>query len=219
MITDALACFRAAGADCLVLQYDDSQFELPPDVRVIREPGFKWQLALRHLAPDAVADYDFIFFWDDDLAVQEFDPLRFAQIMRSNRLAMAQPAIESPHGLSHGITRRKSCPASWRFANSPEVIPVVGRLTNFVEIMAPVFSREGWKEFYGYLDPENRSGWGYDYIPLGRKGVVDVMPVIHTRPVQSMTESSEKEIRRFLDAQGLFRHAPVEQGWLFEPLQ
>ena len=47
------------------------------------------------------------------------------------------------------------------------------------------------------LGPENRSGWGYDYIPLGRKGNIDVMPVVHTRPVQSINAASEAEIRRF----------------------
>lgn len=216
LATDALELFSKAGADCLVLQYDDFDFDLPPDIRVIRDRGHKWQLAARHLTPATVASYDFIFFWDDDLAIDGFDPRRFARIMRTNRLSMAQPAIDSPHGLSHEITRRRPCPAPWRFGDPELVLPVVGRLTNFVEIMAPVFTRDGWREFYGYLDPGNRSGWGYDYVPLGRKGVVDVMPVIHTRPVQSIGNESERDIRRFLESQGLFRHHPVDQGWLFE---
>lgn len=94
--------------------------------------------------------------------------------------------------------------------------PVVGRLTNFVEIMAPVFTRGAWREMFSYLAPENRSGWGYDYIPLGRKGIVDAMPVVHTRAVQSNNGDSQAEIRRFLDSQGLFRHTHAEHGWLFE---
>jgi hypothetical protein len=216
LLPDVLETFRRAGADCLLLQYDEVDLPVPDGIRVIRDKGYKWQLALRHLSPDVVRDYDTIFFWDDDLGMTGFDPARFVRVMQANRLEMAQPAILSPHGLSHDITRPRPCPPPWQEPMGGTVHPVVGRLTNFVEIMAPVFTRDAWCEFYGYLDPSNRSGWGYDYIPLGRKGIVDALPVMHTRPVQSINGESERELRRFLDDQGLFRHAPVEHGWLFE---
>lgn len=216
LLPGVMEAFLGAGADCWLLQYDDAELAVPEGVRVIRDKGYKWQLAIKHLHPDAVAEYDCIFFWDDDLGVSDFDPTRFARIMRTNRLDMAQPAIQSPHGLSHAITRHRPCPPPRRDPDGVTIHPVVGRLTNFVEIMAPVFTREAWREFYSYLDLGNRSGWGYDYIPLGRKGIVDVMPVVHTRAVQSINGASEAEIRRFLDNEGLFRHPPVEHGWLFE---
>lgn len=208
--------FERVGADCWLLQYDDSELDIAQGARSVRDKGYKWQLAERHLHPDTVSDYDLIFFWDDDLGVSDFDPLRFARIMKANQLDMAQPAVQSPHGLSHAITRHRPCPPPWRDPDGVTVHPVVGRLTNFVEIMAPVFTRDAWREFYSYLDSQNRTGWGYDYIPLGRKGIVDVMPVVHTRAVQSINGESESEIRRFLESQGLFRHAHVDQGWLFE---
>jgi hypothetical protein len=216
LLPEVLERFLDAGAECLLLQYDEAELPLPAGVRVIRERGFKWQLALRHLNPDEISAYDFIFFWDDDIGVADFDPLRFVQIMRANRLDMAQPAIQSPHGLSHSITRHRACPPPRRDPDGERVHHVVGRLTNFVEIMVPVFTREAWREFHGYLDAENRSGWGYDYIPLGRKGVIDALPVIHTRAVQSMNDDSERDIHRFLERHGLFRHAVVDQGWLLE---
>lgn len=216
LLPGVINAFRSAGADCWLLQYDEAELEMPTEVKMIRDKGFKWQLALRHLHPDSVADYDFLFFWDDDLGVNAFDPLRFARIMRANRLEMAQPAIQSLHGLSHEITRHRPCPPPWRDPDGMTTHPVVGRLTNFVEIMAPVFTRGAWREFYSYLDPANRSGWGYDYIPLGRKGIVDAMPVVHTRAVQSNNGDSQAEIQRFLDSQGLFRHGHAEHGWLFE---
>ncbi len=215
LLSDVLGAFLNAGADCLLLQYDEADLQVPGTVRVIRDKGFKFPLAIRHLHPDAVKEYDFIFYWDDDLGIENFDPLRFARIMEINRLDMAQPAIQSPHGLSHAITRHRPAPPPWRGPDGRTARSVVGRLTNFVEIMAPVFTRKGWREFYGYLDAENLSGWGYDYVPMGRKGIVDALPVVHTRAVQSINAKSEQEIRRFLDNQGLFRHAPVEQGWLF----
>jgi hypothetical protein len=216
LLPEALTVFQSAGADCLLLQYDEAELPVPEGVRVIRDRGYKWQLALRHLHPETIAEYDYIFFWDDDIGTAGFDPVRFVQIMQVNRLDMAQPAIESPHGLSHAITRRRPCPMPFRSTEGEASHPVVGRMTNFVEIMVPVFNRKTWAEFYGYLDPDNRSGWGYDYIPAGRKGIVDVLPVIHTRAVQSIGSESEKEIRRFLDDQGLFRFQPVDQGLLFE---
>lgn len=216
LLPKALEVFRGAGADCLLLQYDEAELAVPDGVRVIRDRGYKWQLGLRHLHPDAIAEYDYVFFWDDDMGTAGFDPIRFVKIMQTNRLEMAQPAIKSPHGLSHAITKCRPCPMALRSPDGETFHPVVGRMTNFVEIMVPVFTRKAWAEFHSYLDPDNRSGWGYDYIPVGRKGIVDLLPVIHTRAVQSMNSESEREIRRFLDAQGLFRFQPIEEGLLFE---
>lgn len=212
----ALDAFRGAGADVWLIQYDEADLAIPAATRLVRDKGCKWQLALRHLHPDAIAEYDYIFFWDDDLDARDFDPMRFVRIMGMNRLDMAQPAIRSAHVLSHDITRYQPCPPPWRDPDGVTFHPVVGRFTNFVEIMAPVFTRIAWREFFGYLDPENRSGWGYDFIPLGRKGIVDALPVTHTRAVRSINSESEAEIRRFLDEQGLFFHQPVQHGWLFE---
>jgi hypothetical protein len=216
LLPKALDVFRGAGADVLLLHYDSTDFHLPADVRSIHYKDYKWPLAVRHLHPDNVLGYDYIFFWDDDLDVSGFDPVRFVSIMKANRLDMAQPSILSPHGLSHAITRHRPCRVPFRSETDEEAHPVVGRITNFVEIMAPVFTGEAWREFYGYLDPGNTSGWGYDYIPLARKGIVDTHPIVHTRAVQSITPEAEKDIKKFLDHQGLFRFQPVEQGWLFE---
>jgi hypothetical protein len=216
LIRQTLARFEGARADCMLLQYEEANLDIPTTVRVIRDRGFKWQLAQRHLPPDAVADYDYIFYWDDDLDTDGFDPVRFARIMMSNRLSIAQPAIKSPHWISHSITAQHPVPPPRRFRSSPEQVSVVGRLTNFVEIMAPVFSRDGWVEFHSYLTEDNRSGWGYDYIPMARKGIIDSLPVIHTRSVQSINADSEADLRRFLDQHGLFRHEAVAHGQLFE---
>lgn len=216
LLPKALDVFLRAGADCWLLQYDEAELSVPENVKVVRADGYKWQLAFQCLTPAVVAGYDFIFFWDDDIDVSDFDPIRFVHIMAMNRLAMAQPAILSPHPLSHPITGMMPCPTPRRDAGGDKVIRVVGRLTNFVEIMVPVFTRDSWAEFFSYLGPDNGSGWGYDYIPLGRKGIVDALPVIHTRPVQSITTLAALEMKQFLEDQGLFPHPTVEQGWLYE---
>lgn len=217
LLYQTLECFRSAGADCLLFQYEEGDLDVSALAEVVPDRGFKWQLARRHLGPGVVGNYDFVFYWDDDLDVSGFDPVRFARIMSMNRLSMAQPAIRSDHGLSHPITARQPVQPAWRISGSEDLLPVVGRLTNFVEIMAPAFTAGAWSEFHAYLSEDNRSGWGYDYIPLERKGIIDVLPIVHTRPVASIGQDSEDDLRKFLDRNGLFRHAAVEQGWLFEP--
>jgi hypothetical protein len=216
LVRETVSIFLGAGADVLVFQYEDCDLGIPDQCRVIRQSGQKWQFARRHLAPENVSGYDYIFFWDDDLDLGHFDPRRFIAIMDSNRLSMAQPAIESLYPLSHQLTARRPVRPPLRFRGSELVVPVVGRLTNFVEIMAPVFSRDAWEEIYGYISDDNLSGWGYDYIPLGKKGIVDAFPVVHTRPVQSINEKSQRDLYRFLREHGLFAHQAIEQGWLFE---
>lgn len=211
-----LPVFLGSGAACLFIQYDDAELNLPPEVRILKDRGKKWELAGRHLDPAQLEDFDYLFYWDDDLDVTGFDAFRFVEIMRQNRLEMAQPAITSPHWICHEITARHPCPPPRLGPSGSQEYAVVGRLTNFVEIMAPVFTRQGWCEFYSYLDPANTSGWGYDYIPLGRKGIVDALSVVHTRPVQSICEDAEAEITRFIASQGLARHGTVNQGALFE---
>ncbi len=217
LLPRTLKLFSEADVECLLLQYDTAELPVSGQGRLIRDIGNKWQLALRHLNPASVSEFDFLFFWDDDLAADHFDPQRFVQIMRTNRLSVAQPSIQSRYGLSHEITKHRPTPPPLRTRDGKPCFDIVGRLTNFVEIMAPVFTREGWREFYTYLNPGNDSGWGYDYIPLGRKGIVDALPVVHTRPVQSIKHVSETDMQRFLESQGLIPYTPVEMGWLLEP--
>jgi hypothetical protein len=217
LLPKTLAHFLGAGADCLLLQYEELGLALPEEVRVINDVGHKWQLALRHLSPDTLAAYDFVFFWDDDIEIKEFDPRRFVEIMRCNALEAAQPAVESLYPLSHEITGQMPCPPPWRMHDADPTYSIVGRLTNFVEIMVPVFSARAWREIYGYLQPDNVSGWGYDLVPLGRRGIVDVLPVEHTRPVQSPGSDPNIELDRFCHNQGLSLHEGANEGWLFEP--
>jgi hypothetical protein len=67
LLDGTLDVFLGAGADCLVMQYDNSVLGLPIGVRRIFDRGHKWQLAIRHLPPSLVDDYDYLFLWDDDL--------------------------------------------------------------------------------------------------------------------------------------------------------
>jgi hypothetical protein len=161
--------FRDAGFDVLAIHYGKKP--LPAGIPVIADKGGKFQLAQRHLDPKD-HDFDYLFLWDDDLEIPDkFDPWRFVDLMRRNGLEVAQPALTSDSEHSHAITLQRTGEL---------------RRTNFVEIMAPVYSRAAWEWLHARLDSDNFSGWGYDFAPIpGERGVVDCMPVAHRRKVRS----------------------------------
>ncbi|MDB6078123.1 MAG: uncharacterized protein JWO82_1870, partial [Akkermansiaceae bacterium] len=159
-----------------------------------------------------------IFFWDDDLDPLDFEPRRFVELMRLNGLQMAQPSIVPLYRLAHAITSwNENLPAGINRANCLSE-RIVGRMTNFVEIMAPAFTRDAWLELYQYMSPLNASGWGYDYVPLGRRGIIDLMPVVHTRRVQSLNDEAMADIQDFLISNGLIAYQPADCGWVLEPI-
>lgn len=204
----------SAGGEILLGVYDGWTPDLPAGraskTRVVHEPGMrKWQMARKHLVPDLVAEYDYIFLWDDDLDISDFDPEYFLKIMRINDLEAAQPSILSPHPLSHAITRQKPCGNI--LGNG---LKTVGRITNFVEIMAPAFSRVGWQRVYRHLDDNNPEAFGYDYIPLGLRGIVDCMHVVHTRLTRPKKIAVWETQKAFYQRTGFRTYKAIEMGYL-----
>ncbi|KAH1199846.1 hypothetical protein GmHk_18G053106 [Glycine max] len=55
----------------------------------------KWWFAKRFLHPDIVAEYGYIFLWDEDLGVEHFHPDRYVSIIKSEGLEISQPALDS----------------------------------------------------------------------------------------------------------------------------
>lgn len=210
LLHDTVARFRKASAEFLLVEYQSPGIEYPKGCKVVFDKGQKWELVARHLDPESIKEFDYVFVWDDDISIANFDVLRFLKIMESNRLDVAQPSLISPHPICHSITRRKPCAPPLGNLNR------VGRLTNFVEIMVPVFTRDSWAEFYSYLNPTSRLGWGMDSLLLGRKGIVDCMHVVHTRPCSQYGASAIEEMRDFLNSQGLFECRHQELGFLLE---
>ncbi|KAL6501310.1 hypothetical protein OROHE_024957 [Orobanche hederae] len=71
----------------------------------------KWWFAKRFLHPDIVAEYEYIFLWDEDLGVGNFHPGRYISIVKEESLEISQPALDhSKSEVHHPITvrRRKS---------------------------------------------------------------------------------------------------------------
>ncbi|TQE04691.1 hypothetical protein C1H46_009674 [Malus baccata] len=89
----------------------------------------KWWYAKRFLHPDVVAAYEYIFIWDEDLGVEHFNAEKYIQLVKKYGLEISQPGLEPNDGLTWEMTKRRG---------DREV-------HKFVEIMAPVFSREAWR--------------------------------------------------------------------------
>jgi hypothetical protein len=146
------------------------------------EPVAKFKLLNEMLAAQACADFDYLLFTDDDIAVQHGFVDAYLSWLQKYRLCVAQPARtrHSYHGHRFVLQRRF----------------VRVRETRFVEI-GPLFSfdRQAVTELLPF-DETSPMGWGYDYVwparlqQLGRRmGIVDATPVDHSYRAQYTTYS------------------------------
>lgn len=181
----------------------------------------KWWFAKRFLHPDVVSEYAYIFLWDEDLGVQNFDAGRYVSIMRNEGLHISQPALDPEKSeVHHEMTTRengsmvhrriermsrsrKQC--YWNSTDPP--------CTGWVEMMAPVFSKEAWRCVWYMIQNDLIHAWGLDmqlgYCAQGNRtqyiGIVDSEYVVHygiptlgdssqnKTNSESSTESSSKE--------------------------
>jgi hypothetical protein len=127
---------------------------------------------------DHIMQYDYIWFPDDDLAAAKPAINQMFALCAELQMELAQPALTLDSYISHPIT----------LVNSSFLM----RYTNFVEIMAPVFSRAFLQRCVCSFK-ENLSGHGLDYLwptwasaPY-KLGILDACPVRHTRPVGGPT--------------------------------
>ncbi|CAN1182199.1 hypothetical protein LINPERPRIM_LOCUS40718 [Linum perenne] len=130
----------------------------------------KWWYAKRFLHPDVIAPYEYIFIWDEDLGVEHFNADKYIHLVKKHGLEISQPGLEPNNGLTWQMTKR---------LGDREV-------HNFVEIMAPVFSRNAWRCVWHMIQNDLVHGWGLDFAlrrcvePAHEKiGVVDSQWIIH----------------------------------------
>ncbi|BAS99613.1 Os06g0727600 [Oryza sativa Japonica Group] len=101
-------------------------------VHVSARKQAKWWFAKRFLHPSIVAAYEYVFVWDEDLGVDNFTAEEYISIVRKHALDISQPGLDGTKGRrQYPVTVRRP---SGDMHNS-------GR---FVEVMAPVFSRDAW---------------------------------------------------------------------------
>ncbi|OIT34908.1 PREDICTED: uncharacterized protein LOC109244080 [Nicotiana attenuata] len=149
----------------------------------------KWWYAKRFLHPDVVAAYDYIFIWDEDLGVEHFDAEKYIQLVKKHGLDISQPGLEPNNGLTWQMTKRrgdrevhKDTEEKPGWCSDAHLPPCAA----FVEIMAPVFSREAWRCVWHLIQNDLVHGWGLDFAlrrcvePAHEKiGVVDSQWIVH----------------------------------------
>ncbi|KAL1360554.1 hypothetical protein HN51_005945 [Arachis hypogaea] len=151
----------------------------------------KWWFAKRFLHPDIVSEYAYIFLWDEDLGVENFHPDKYVSIIKSEGLEISQPALD-PHKsiLHHQVTVRLTTSQVHRrtykagYCDERSTAPPC---TGWVEIMAPVFSREAWRCVWYMVQNDLVHAWGLDkqlgYCAQGDRtqnvGVVDAEYIVH----------------------------------------
>ncbi|XP_041016072.1 uncharacterized protein LOC121258595 isoform X1 [Juglans microcarpa x Juglans regia] len=149
----------------------------------------KWWYAKRFLHPDIVAPYDYIFIWDEDLGVEHFNAEEYIKLVRKHGLEISQPGLEPNKGLTWQMTKRrgdrevhKQTEEKPGWCSSPHLPPCAA----FVEIMAPVFSRDAWRCVWHMIQNDLVHGWGLDFAlrkcvdPAHEKiGVVDSQWIVH----------------------------------------
>ncbi|ONH92657.1 hypothetical protein PRUPE_8G187400 [Prunus persica] len=132
----------------------------------------KWWYAKRFLHPDIVSEYAFIFLWDEDLGIENFNVGRYLSIIRKEGLEISQPALDPENSeVHHDLTARD---------NRTEV-------HRFVEMMAPVFSRASWRCVWHMIQNDLVHAWGLDfqlgYCAQGDRtkniGIVDSEYIVH----------------------------------------
>ena len=157
-------------------------------------------------------NYDYIWCPDDDLDASCLGINQFFETCELIGAELAQPALDWSSFYTWPITLRNT---SFNY-----------RATDFVEIMAPCFSRT----FLETVLPtfmENGSGWGLEWLwqrqldrPL-RSYIVDATPITHTRPVGSGSRglgeaiSLDAELNAMLKKTGLAAVSPNQWPPIF----
>ncbi|XWS28980.1 hypothetical protein CRYUN_Cryun25bG0117500 [Craigia yunnanensis] len=180
----------------LLFHYDGrttewDQFEWSKNaIHVSVKKQTKWWYAKRFLHPDVVAPYEYIFIWDEDLGVEHFNAERYIKLVKRHGLQISQPGLEPNNGLTWQMTKRRGDREVHKvvtdekpgWCSDPHLPPCAA----FVEIMAPVFSREAWRCVWYMIQNDLVHGWGLDFAlrrcvePAHEKiGVVDSQWIIH----------------------------------------
>ena len=164
--------------DLLLDHYGSEPNFADPLVDYVRKGGITKFPSIKALSeewPGYLQSYEAIWFLDGDVQV-DFESIDVLfDIFSAHGLWLAQPSLSAASFSNHEICRH--WPSSFL------------RYVNFVEIMAPLFSRAG---LLACLDGFDRSisGWGLDFVwpmligePQRRMAIIDAVQIEHTKEV------------------------------------
>jgi len=147
-------------------------------IMVINKKGEKLDLVknLINENQDFIFGYDYIWLPDDDISISTEDINRLFTLSDSYNLKLSQASVKDiGNFISHPVT----------ITNNNYKI----RYTNFVEVMAPMFSSETLRQLY-YTFDFSESKWGIDYLwtkllgsPIDKIAIIDEIVMIHTKQV------------------------------------
>ncbi|KAI4298919.1 hypothetical protein L6164_032428 [Bauhinia variegata] len=153
----------------------------------------KWWFAKRFLHPDIVTEYNYIFLWDEDLGVENFDPKKYLSIVKEEGLEISQPALDSKLNVHNALTARirgsKVHRRYYKLKGSGicDEHSTAPPCTGWVEMMAPVFSKKAWQCVWHLIQNDLIHAWGLDrqlgYCAQGDRmrnvGIVDEQYIVH----------------------------------------
>ncbi|KAJ4951527.1 hypothetical protein NE237_028359 [Protea cynaroides] len=165
-------------------------------IHVSAKKQTKWWYAKRFLHPDVIAPYEYIFIWDEDLGVENFNAEEYIKLARKHGLEISQPGLEPKHVLQWSITRKRDDVEVHKETGECHDL-LLPPCTGFIEIMAPVFSQESWHCVWHMIQNDLVHGWGLDFAlrrcvePAHEKiGVVDAQWIEH-KGVPSLGEQGK----------------------------
>lgn len=178
--------------DLHLIVYDSSYGKYYNDADFLsNSKGYKLRLVYDYLNshPEFLERYEYFFLPDDDILSDACQIEDIFHAMEKYKLEIAQPALKQS------------------FFSYPQTLRMPGcklRYTDFVEMMAPCFSRRALKKVLQTFNA-NTQGWGTEtHWPIlidtnGRDmGIIDEVPVVHTRQLQSPSEQNFKEMQQYL---------------------
>lgn len=125
------------------------------------------------LWPGYFQSYEAVWFVDGDIDVEFGDIDLMFDIFCSNDLWLAQPSLSPTSFFNHDVCVNRSL--------------FLLRYVNFVEVMAPIFSRVGLEKCLSTFDC-SVSGWGLDFVwpvllgePRRRMAIIDAIQIVHTK--------------------------------------
>ncbi|XP_051147731.1 uncharacterized protein LOC127262908 [Andrographis paniculata] len=147
----------------------------------------KWWYVKRFLHPNIVAEYEYIFIWDEDFGVENFSAEEYIKVVKKYGLEISQPAVTSTKGLTYKMTlKRDGVEVHWQAVEDNCQSLFLPPCAGFVEIMAPVFSSNIWSCVWNMIQNDLVHGWGIDFEfyrcvekPHIRIGVVDSQWINH----------------------------------------
>jgi hypothetical protein len=198
-------------ADVAVSTYDDTDWS-GPDVNYLHHaPGGKFQGIKRFFAenPNLLEAYDYVWAFEDDLLLPYSSLEKIQSLLAQFRFRLATPSLSYESFFSWPMTVQNE--------------RMLFRGTDFVEIMAPLMSRDFLRLALPHFD-ENYSSWGYEWLwrnilndGKSFAATLDAAPIVHTRPVGKGslyknlppgTPSAKEERNALIDKFGVDRNEP-----------